>query len=167
MSYGLRTGNPIDKRLFEIWRHMHARCENPKHPAFKNYGERGIRVCEEWNSFVMFGAWAISNGYAPELSVDRIDVNGNYEPSNCRWATRKVQANNKRNSLPVVIGDEVKSFSVRKRTSKWEYRIELAPVDGKRRQVSKSGFATRDEAIAAGEETIKTKRIVCPRKAAI
>ena len=86
-------------RLHRIWANMKTRCGNSKHKYFKNYGGRGITVCEEWrNDFQVFYDWAMANGYKDDLSIDRIDVDGNYEPFNCRWATRIEQSNNTRRS---------------------------------------------------------------------
>lgn len=91
-----------DKRLRKIWESMHERCEYEKHPQYNNYGGRGISVCNEWSEYIPFAKWAFSNGYADYLSIDRIDVDGMYEPNNCRWATMKEQANNKRSNRIVV-----------------------------------------------------------------
>lgn len=77
------------------------RCENPKREKYPNYGGRGITVCDEWHNFSVFVEWAYSNGYESSLTIDRIDNNGNYEPSNCRWVDAVAQANNK--STNVVI----------------------------------------------------------------
>ena len=85
-------------RLFKIWTGMHERCERAKHKYFKDYGGRGIKVCDEWNDYISFAEWARTNGYTDDLSIDRIDTNGNYEPSNCRWSTEKEQHNNKRSN---------------------------------------------------------------------
>ncbi len=85
-------------RLYECWRHMRYRCENPNNQAYKDYGGRGISVCEDWHDFAKFRQWALANGYDDSLTIDRINVNGNYEPSNCRWAGSKEQMNNRRNT---------------------------------------------------------------------
>ena len=94
-------------RLYNIYNHMIARCYNPTNKKYRIYGGRGITVCNEWlNDFRAFYDWAMANGYADDLTIDRKNVNGNYEPFNCRWVTQKVQANNKRNNVFVCIGGE-------------------------------------------------------------
>lgn len=85
-------------RLHDIWLSMRERCYRIHHPHFKSYGGRGISICDEWQDFRSFREWALANGYADNLQIDRIDFNGNYEPSNCRWVTPKEQQNNKRSN---------------------------------------------------------------------
>lgn len=95
-----------NKRLFNIWNGMIQRCENNKTKNYKNYGARGIKVCDEWHDFEKFSNWALVNGYKEleikdrknVLSIERIDVNGNYEPNNCKWIPFKEQGKNKRYS---------------------------------------------------------------------
>ena len=84
-------------RIYRTWTNMKARCYEQKHLGYPNYGGRGITVCNEWkNDFMAFYNWAMANGYNDNLSIDRIDNNDNYKPSNCRWVTKTEQKRNKR-----------------------------------------------------------------------
>lgn len=85
-------------RIYNIWRGMRQRCSNPRCVNYKNYGGRGIKVCQEWEDFQAFNKWAVGHGYSEELTIDRINVNGDYEPSNCCWITQKGQQNNRTNN---------------------------------------------------------------------
>lgn len=94
-------------RLHNIWVGMKTRCYIKNHHSYKYYGARGIVVCDEWkNDYIAFATWARNNGYKDNLSLDRIDVNGNYTPENCRWTDRKTQANNKRNNVYLTVNGE-------------------------------------------------------------
>lgn len=98
------THGETHTRLYSIWNSMKNRCNNPKRNCYPYYGGRGIRVCEEWeNSFVSFRDWAQNNGYAPHLTLDRINPDKNYEPNNCRWATWHEQRINQRRTCKEVI----------------------------------------------------------------
>lgn len=83
-------------RLYHTWKNMRSRCSNPNKPGYKNYGGRGISVCAEWDDFPTFQRWAETSGYRSDLSIERMDVNGNYEPNNCMWAGAEVQSANRR-----------------------------------------------------------------------
>ena len=94
----------ITKELwYEMWQGMKARCYNPNNKEYHNYGARGIKVCKEWHDSAIFGEWAMSHGYEKGLQIDRIDVDGDYCPENCRWVTPQVNANNRRNNVLVTI----------------------------------------------------------------
>lgn len=105
LSTYTRTHGMTETRLYRTWCKMKDRCNNPNIEHYPEYGGRGIKVCDEWkNSFENFRDWAYSVGYDEKLSgkeqsIDRIDVNGNYEPSNCRWVTHKEQTRNKTNTI--------------------------------------------------------------------
>ena len=104
-------------RVFRIWKGMNRRCFSEGDPVYADYGGRGITVCKEWRGtqgFFNFLSWALNNGYSEMLTIDRINNNGNYEPSNCRWATWIQQANNRRRP------DKVKN-----QYGEWDYRMPL------------------------------------------
>jgi DNA-directed RNA polymerase subunit RPC12/RpoP len=86
-------------RLYNIWNGMIDRCRRENHPMFHHYGGKGISVDPVWNVFIIFRDWAESNGYEEHLTIERVDNDGNYEPSNCKWATRKEQCNNQTHSI--------------------------------------------------------------------
>lgn len=99
-------------RLYRIWYDMKKRCYSKTESTYEHYGGRGITICSEWlNDFMSFYSWAMSNGYADNLTIDRIDVNGNYEPSNCRWATMKEQGNNKRTCIYLTHNNETHTLT--------------------------------------------------------
>lgn len=116
MKHGLSN-----HKLYEAFTSMKQRCYNQKNPAYIDYGERGIKICDEWldkeNGFITFYNWALENGYEEHLTIDRKDVNGNYEPSNCRWITNLQQQNNKRNSVKITIDGESKTIAEWSRSS--------------------------------------------------
>lgn len=100
------------RRLYRIYRGMNKRCYDNLTDAYKYYGELGVEICDEWRSdYINFKTWAIQNGYKDNLTIDRINVNGNYEPSNCRWVDMKTQANNKKNNRIVEYKGESKTLA--------------------------------------------------------
>lgn len=102
----MTSHNKAYTRIYRIWGHLKGRCLNKKHHAYKDYGGRGIAVCDEWLNFEPFYDWAMSNGYKEDLSIDRINVNGNYEPNNCRWVTIKEQNRNRRSNKLITYNNE-------------------------------------------------------------
>lgn len=98
-------------RLYAVWNSMRQRCNNTRHYAYQNYGGRGISICTEWDDFSVFRDWAISTGYDEKakrgtLTIDRIDVNGNYTPENCRWVNMRTQTNNRRETVRISYNGE-------------------------------------------------------------
>lgn len=125
-------------RLYNIWSGLKGRCNNPNDPRYDRYGGRGISVCEEWNkSFQSFYDWAISNGYSDDLTIDRIDNDGNYDPTNCKWSTNKEQCNNRSSNINIKIGNATKALT------EW---CEIFNVDTKRTMArySRDGFVSID-----------------------
>lgn len=97
-------------RLYRVWCGIKERCESRAHHAWNDYGGRGIYLCAEWHSFHTFKHWALTNGYKLGLHIDRIDNDGPYAPWNCRWASREVNANNKRSNVVVEAFGETKTL---------------------------------------------------------
>lgn len=98
-THGMSKKHP----LYRVWDQMKDRCNNPNHKFYQNYGGRGIKVCDEWMDFQKFFDWSIRNGYQRGLEIDRRNNDGIYEPSNCRWVTRKINSNNRR---PRKVGNQ-------------------------------------------------------------
>lgn len=118
-----RQGAP--SRLYRIWQKMRRRCCNAMDPKYPSYGGRGIGVCQEWSeSFPCFSLWAMSNGYSDKLTIDRKDNDGNYEPSNCRWAGDFEQANNRRSSRFVSAFGETKTIAQWSRDSRCAVNVD-------------------------------------------
>lgn len=120
-----------NNRLYRIWSAMKSRCYTQYSRSFKDYGGRGIIVCDDWKKdFLIFKDWALNNGYSDDLSIDRVDVNGNYEPSNCRWATNQQQARNRRNNRMDTV--KITAFGETKSALDWldDPRCDLKTTTG-------------------------------------
>jgi len=140
-----------DTRLYRIWVNMKARCNNPNRDAYKNYGGRGVRVCEQWNhDFVAFRDWAVTNGYTDELTIEREDNDSDYEPSNCTWIPRGEQTYNRR-SLPSRSGYYGVKFVKRNTLRPW-----VATLD----KVHLGSYATPEEAHEAIERAKNEQSII-------
>lgn len=99
-------------RLYKIWQGIKKRCNSPNDPRYNRYGGRGIKICEEWaEDFAAFYEWAMSNGYKDDLTIDRKDNDGDYNPENCRWATNKEQCNNRSTNILIKIGNVTKDLT--------------------------------------------------------
>lgn len=110
-----------NKSLYWAWKSMKQRCLNPKCHAFKNYGSRGITVCDAWMDFEPFCEWALNNGYRNGLDLDRKDNSKGYSPDNCRWVSRRENVNNRRKTIFIEID------GVKKPRTEWERQLGLPP----------------------------------------
>lgn len=133
--------------VYRVWAAMLTRCENSNFSAYKNYGARGIKVCDEWHDAKVFIDWALANGWQKGLTLDRINNGGNYEPDNCRWATRKENNRNKRNNRLITFDGKTQTmvewadelnipyYTLKHRISTYHWSIERAltePIRGRR-----------------------------------
>lgn len=140
-----------NKRLYSIYNSMKQRCNNSNHISYKYYGAKGIIV--EWINFKDFELWALSNGYADNLEIDRLDPALNYCPSNCRWSTRQIQ--NRNATIRTTNKTGVKGGYYEKRASKYRQQIK---IDGK--NISLGYFKTIKECNDAREKYIKDNNII-------
>lgn len=107
----MKSHGMFGTKIYGVWGHMKSRCYNPKVERYKNYGGRGIKVCDEWQNFEGFYEWAIRSGYKEGLTIDRINVDGDYCPENCRWATKETQMNNTTRNRYVTYKGETHTVS--------------------------------------------------------
>jgi len=108
--HGMTRGEKI-RPIYQTWRAILQRCENPNASNYKNYGFRGIKVCDEWHKLIPFCDWALANGWKKGLQLDRIDNDGNYEPCNCRWATPQENNRNKRNNRMITFAGKTQCIA--------------------------------------------------------
>lgn len=107
ITHGMSNSN-----LYRRWSHIKDRCINEQDQAYKDYGKRGITMCDEWlNDFQAFYDWSVKNGYQEDLTIDRIDNDKGYSPSNCRWVDRKTQARNRRTTKYITYKGETKPLA--------------------------------------------------------
>jgi hypothetical protein len=112
MRIAKNTSHGLSKHcLYSVWSSMKDRCLNSNIDSYKNYGARGISVCDEWMDFANFYNWAINNGYKKGLTIERVDYNGNYDPSNCTWIPFKDQSKNRRSNHWIEFNGEIKTMS--------------------------------------------------------
>jgi len=140
-THGLRN-----HRLYRIWYNLKYRCNSEKGKFYKDYGGRGITYCKEWGNFLSFYKWAIANGYKENLTIDRINNDGNYEPTNCRWVTQNIQT---RNTRKLVSTNTSGYRGVTKKNKKW---ISQIVVNSK--HITIGSFNTKIEAAKAYDKYV-------------
>lgn len=131
-------------RIYKEWQGMKGRCYNPHDPRYDRWGGRGIAVCEEWrNSFEAFYKWAMDNGYQDDLTIDRIDNDGDYEPDNCRWATQSEQSRNRSSNINIKIGNSTRVLT------EWceIFQVDYGTVNAR---YKRNGFASIDDLFNRG-----------------
>ena len=147
-----RQHGAIGTRLYSIWKGMRSRCAAPVGTHnFRWYSSKGIKVCAEWDDYKSFYKWAMENGYDDTLTIDRIDSDGDYEPSNCRWATKKEQANNRSCTRRVSYNGETHTLS------------EWSEITHIKYSILNSRYWVGDR----GDRLFRTPRKSSPRKAVI
>lgn len=126
-------------RLYRIWQNMKARCQIKNTENYHYYGKRGIKVCDEWkNNLLLFYEWAMNNGYQDNLTIDRIDINGNYEPANCRWVDMKTQNKNRRNNRNITYQGKTKTLAEWSEIKNVSANTMLARIDKLGRSIEKA-----------------------------
>lgn len=148
------THGLTNSRIYKAWQNMKNRCYNKNVKKFERYGGRGIKVCNEWlNDFEAFYDWAMTNGYNDNLTIDRINNDGNYESSNCRWTTKAIQARNTRR-LSCLNTSGYRGVNKNKKTGNWLVRI---TVNNKR--ISLGTYKCRLQGAYAYDNYIREKNL--------
>ncbi len=127
---------------WNVWQSILQRCNNSNNKDYTNYGGRGIKVCEDWLEYINFYNWSMINGYCEGVSIDRVNPDGNYEPTNCRWITNKEQQNNKRNNIHIIYEGKILTLT------------ELAEIRGIKREVLEMRYIRGDR----GERLVRPVR---------
>lgn len=113
-EHHFKIHNKSKTRLYHVWEGIKTRCNKSTDKSYKHYGARGIRVCDEWNTpiaYPVFETWALKNGYLPGLTIERINVDGNYEPSNCKWIPPAQQSNNTRKNVLITYNNKTQNIN--------------------------------------------------------
>lgn len=137
-------------KLYIVWCNMRNRCDCTGNKEYKNYGGRGISVCSDWYSFIAFMNWAFASGYSKGLTIDRIDNDKGYYPENCRWITRKEQANNKTNNHYITYRGETKTLK------QWSESLNI-PYYRLRSRINNCGFSIEE---AFSEKSYSVKKML-------
>ena len=148
------THGLTDSKLHSIWSTMLDRCQNKNNKGYKNYGGRGIDVCNEWkNDFMSFYSWATNNGYKDGLSIDRINNDLGYSPSNCRWTTKETQARNTR-QIMITNTSGYRGVGWHKTSKKW-----IAKININKKRIYLGYFSDKVEAAKAYDKYIEDNKL--------